>query len=133
VDGADQPYARMYSSSFNVGAKGYGKPFSEAIAGAPAAKPIPKGQKPQYAFKQDISEEQAIIYRLSGGYNPLHIEPAIGISAGFGGSILHGLSTFGFVARGILAAVGDNDLNGLKGFGCQFTILVKLGGTWLFR
>ncbi|KIJ39580.1 hypothetical protein M422DRAFT_257639 [Sphaerobolus stellatus SS14] len=127
VDGNDQPYARMYSSSFNVGAKGYGKPFSKAIAGAPSAKPVPKDQKPQYVFKQGISEEQAIIYRLSGDYNPLHIEPAIGISAGFGGPILHGLATFGFVARCILAAVSANDADALKGFGCRFTSPVKLG------
>lgn len=55
-------------------------------------------------------------------------EPAVGISAGFGGPILHGLSTFGFVARGILAAVGGNDVNALKAFGCRFTSPVKPGG-----
>ncbi|KIJ24516.1 hypothetical protein M422DRAFT_128753, partial [Sphaerobolus stellatus SS14] len=88
--------------------KGYGKPFSKAISGPPTAKPVPEDQKPQYVLKQDISEEQAIVYHLSGDYNPLHLEPAIGISAGFGGPILHGLSTFGF--------------------GCRFTSPVKLGG-----
>lgn len=127
VDGNDQPYARMYSSSFNVGAKAYGKPFSKAIGGAPAAKPAPKDKKPTFIFTQNISEEQAVIYRLSGDYNPLHIEPAIGISAGFGGPILHGLSTFGFVARGVLAGAGGNDPSALKGFGCRFTSPVKLG------
>ncbi|KIJ33353.1 hypothetical protein M422DRAFT_96150, partial [Sphaerobolus stellatus SS14] len=91
-------------------------------------------KKPQYVLKQDISEEQAIVYRLSGDYNSLHIadylsllKPPISISAGFGGPILHRLSTLGFVAHGILAAVGANDVNALKGFGCRFTRPLKLG------
>ncbi|KAF8526871.1 peroxisomal dehydratase [Hysterangium stoloniferum] len=127
VNPQGEAYVRMFSSSFNVGAKAYGKPFRKAITAAPAAKPIPKDRKPSYIFTQNISEEQAIIYRLSGDYNPLHIEPAIGISAGFGGPILHGLATFGFVARGILSEAGSNDPTALKAFGARFTSPVKLG------
>jgi len=122
-----EPYVRMFSSYFNVGAKAYGKPFSKSIAAAPTAKTVPKDRKPSYVFTQDIREEQAIVYRLSGDYNPLHIEPAIGISAGFGGPILHGLATFGFVARGILSDVGGNDPTALKAIGARFTSPVKLG------
>jgi acyl dehydratase len=52
------------------------------------------------------------------------------MAAGFGGPILHGLATFGFVARGILAAAGGNDPTALKAFGARFTSPVKLGGTF---
>ncbi|KAF8577536.1 peroxisomal dehydratase [Ramaria rubella] len=126
-DGNGDAYTRMFSSSFHVGAKAYGKSFNKVIASAPTAKPAPRDREPSYTFTQEISQEQAIIYRLSGDYNPLHIEPAIGIAAGFGGPILHGLSTFGFVARGILEAVGNNNPKALKSFGVRFTSPVKLG------
>ena len=48
-------------------------PFSKAIASAPVAKPVPEDGKPPLVFTQDILQEQAIIYRLSGDYNPRHI------------------------------------------------------------
>lgn len=61
------------TSSFNVGAKAVGKPFSKVIASAPAAKAIPQDRKPSYVFTQTIPKNQAAIYRLSGDYNALHI------------------------------------------------------------
>ncbi|KAF8507781.1 peroxisomal dehydratase [Gautieria morchelliformis] len=127
VNGTGDAYARMFSSSFNVGAKSYERSFSKSIASAPVAKAVPKDRKPTFVFTQTISQEQAILYRLSGDYNPLHIEPAIGMAAGFGGPILHGLASYGFVARGILTAIGSNDPNALKAFGVRFTSPVKLG------
>jgi len=127
VDGTGDTYARMLSSSFNVGAKFHGRPFGKSIASAPVAKPVPKDRQPTYVFAQDISEEQAIVFRLSGDYNPLHIEPSIGKSAGFGGPILHGLCTFGFIARGILAALADKNPTAMKAFGARFTSPVKPG------
>ncbi|GJJ12935.1 hypothetical protein Clacol_007182 [Clathrus columnatus] len=127
ISPSGEVYARMFTSSFNVGAKATGNPFNKVIASAPTPKAIPKDRKPSYVFTQTIPENQAAIYRLSGDYNALHIEPAIGMKAGFGGPILHGLCTFGFVARGIIGTVGGNDANSLKSFGCRFTSPVKLG------
>lgn len=93
VDSKDTPYTRMIvsstyllscetslkyffdiskTSSFNVGAKAVGK-FSKNIAQSPIAKPPPKDRKPDYIVTEKTSEEQAILYRLSGDYNPLHI------------------------------------------------------------
>ena len=56
-----------------------------------------------------------------------HIDPAIGASTGFGGVILHGLSTFGFAARAIISAVGGGDPRSLTLFGVRFTAPVKPG------
>lgn len=78
--------------------------------------------------KQVIPPEQAAIYRLSGDYNALHIDPEVGKRAGFGGVILHGLGTFGFAARVILEHYAGNDPNGLKVYGCRFASPVKPGG-----
>ncbi|KAL0945848.1 hypothetical protein HGRIS_012131 [Hohenbuehelia grisea] len=126
VDGNGTPYAKLYSSSFNLGAKATGKDFKKIIAGPPEAKPVPK-RNPDWTFKDQTTPEQAIIYRLSGDYNPLHIDPRIGQSAGFGGVILHGLSTYGFGARAVIGTAGGNDPHSLKLFGVRFTSPVKPG------
>ncbi|KAJ7450825.1 peroxisomal dehydratase [Mycena latifolia] len=127
LDPKGVPYAKLYSSSFNLGAKATGDKFSKFIAGPPQGKPIPKDRKADWVVQDKTSPEQALIFRLSGDYNPLHIDPAIGKAAGFGGVILHGLSTFGFAARSLIKAIGGNDPRSLRFFGVRFTAPVKPG------
>lgn len=57
----------------------------------------------------------------------MHPDPSIGQGTGFGGVILHGLSTYGFAARAVLSQVGGNDANALKFFGVRFTSPVRPG------
>lgn len=52
------------------------------------------------------------------------IDPSIGKSTGFGGVILHGLSSYGFAARAVLKSVPGE----LKAFGVRFTSPVRPGG-----
>ncbi|KAF7343268.1 putative enoyl-CoA hydratase 2 [Mycena venus] len=84
-------------------------------------------RKADWSVRDKTSPEQALVFRLSGDYNPLHIDPAIGKAAGFGGTILHGLSTFGFGARALIKAIGGGDPRALKFFGVRFTSPVKPG------
>jgi len=129
-DSHDVPYTRMLSATFNVGGKVTGQKFSKAIAKfIQPSRAVPKGTPPQYTYSQTITDEQAIIYRLSGDYNPLHIDPSIGKKAGFGGVILHGLCSFGITARGVVNAVGGGDPISLKAISSRFTSPVKLGDT----
>ncbi|EJD48611.1 Thioesterase/thiol ester dehydrase-isomerase, partial [Auricularia subglabra TFB-10046 SS5] len=120
VDPSGTPYARLYASGFNIGAGNKGK-FSKAIAGPPQAKAPPKDRKPDWVVVEKTSEEQALLHRLSGDYNYLHIDPSIGKKSGFGGVILHGLASFGFATRAVLDRVAGNDLSALKGFGGRFS------------
>ncbi|EJU01567.1 peroxisomal dehydratase [Dacryopinax primogenitus] len=128
VDPQGTEYAKMITSSFNVGARTLG-PFSKSLSSTPRGKPVPKDRAPNWVVSEKTSEEQALVYRLSGDYNPLHIDPSIGAKMPFGGVILHGLSTYGFAARAVLRSVGGNDPQALKAFSVRFTAPVKPGDT----
>ncbi|KAJ7023431.1 hypothetical protein C8F04DRAFT_970121, partial [Mycena alexandri] len=112
LDPKGTPYARLYSSSFNIGAKATGAKYSKHIAGPPQGKPVPTDRKADWVVRDRTTKEQALVFRPSGDYNPLHIDPKIGQGAGFGGVILHGLSTFGF---------GAGDPRSLRFFAVRFT------------
>jgi len=127
VDPHDTPYARLFSASFNLAGKITGKRFARSVASPPQHIPIPQDRVPDWIVRDQTSPEQALIYRLSGDYNPLHIDSRVGSEAGFGGVILHGLSTFGFAARAILHAVGGGQPSALRYFGARFTAPVAPG------
>lgn len=67
------------------------------------------------------SPEQALLYRLSGDLNPLHADPEFAAAMGFDqGPILHGLCTFGYVTRAVIAGACGNDPKRLQALHVQF-------------
>ena len=73
--------------------------------------------------------DQALIFRLSGDYNPLHSDPNFAKAAGFPKPILHGLCTYGVACRSIVKTACDNDVKKLKSFNCRFSSPVFPGET----
>jgi acyl dehydratase len=71
----------------------------------PEAPVVPMLRVPDYVEVLPTSLQTGMIYRLSGDYNPLHIDPDTAKAAGFDRPILHGLATFGIAGRALLRAV----------------------------
>lgn len=75
----------------------------------------------------DTRREQALLYRLSGDYNPLHVDRAVAAEAGQLRPILHGLCTYGIAGRIILRALCGDDAARLKRLDGRFTAPVLPG------
>ena len=64
-------------------------------SGTPRPAPEEPGGDPDRTLAVETRPEQALLYRLNGDPNPLHLDPAAAQEAGFERPILHGLCTFG--------------------------------------
>ncbi|BGP19485.1 hypothetical protein JCM10213_006305 [Rhodosporidiobolus nylandii] len=127
LDPSKKVVVRMISSSYNFGDFGT-KGYANSIA---PAQPVKAGKPPQrtpdFVFSEKISEEQALVYRLSGDYNPLHIFPEVGKGMGFPGVILHGLCSYGHAARAIVLNAAKGDGSTLQYMSARFTSPVLPG------
>ncbi|MBV9840111.1 MAG: MaoC family dehydratase N-terminal domain-containing protein [Sphingomonadaceae bacterium] len=124
-DGAGTLLATVNNTSFLRGNGGFG--------GSSEGQPAPRPAPPERAFDESVAiatlPAQSLLYRLSGDYNALHIDPEVAKKAGFDRPILHGLCTFGIVGRAIVRALCGNDPAKLKAIGARFSAPVYPGET----
>lgn len=73
--------------------------------------------------------QAALIYRLSGDYNPLHADPAYAAKAGFKAPILHGRCTFGVAGHALLKTLCGYDPSRLLSMAGRFSSPVYPGET----
>ena len=68
--------------------------------------PLPE-REPDKVCDLPTLPQAALIYRLCGDFNPLHIEPEVARAAGFKAPILHGLCTLGIAGHALLKTFCD--------------------------
>ena len=73
--------------------------------------------------------DQALIYRLSGDTNPLHVDPEVSRAAGFDRPILHGLCAYGVVGHALLESVLMSDETRFRRMDVRFSAPIYPGET----
>nr|BAM62639.1 peroxosiomal multi-functional enzyme [Colletotrichum orbiculare] len=91
---------------FLRGCGGFGGQKKPAERGASTAANKAPSRHPDVVVEEKTTEEQAAIYRLSGDYNPLHVDPAFAKMGGFKAPILHGLCFFGIAGKAVYERFG---------------------------
>ena len=114
---------KLISTTFARGDGGFGGPES------PPQKVYEPEGVPDIVDEITTKPDQALIFRLSGDYNPLHSDPNFAKAAGFPKPILHGLCTYGVACRSIVKTACDKDVKKLKSFNCRFSSPVFPGET----
>jgi acyl dehydratase len=93
-------------------------------------------REPDWVVREQTSPEQALLYRLSGDHNPLHADPRAAEKAAKvteGRPILHGLCTYGYVGRAVLANECGGQPAKLRAFTGRFSKPVWPGDTLVIK
>jgi acyl dehydratase len=114
----------LSSTSFCRGEGGFGGPSGPTRA--PHELP---SRAPDLSCDLRTLPQAALIYRLSGDYNPLHADPSVAASIGFKQPILHGLCTYGVAGHAILKTLCGYDSTRLRRLDVRFSAPVYPGET----
>ncbi|WP_181797273.1 MaoC/PaaZ C-terminal domain-containing protein [Streptomyces sp. WELS2] len=99
----------------------------------PSGRLGPPAGEPDRTIERPIREDQALLYRLSGDWNPLHADPDFARRAGFDRPILHGLCTYGMTLKAVVDTLLDGDVARVRGYRARFTGVVFPGETLRIR
>ena len=120
--GNDTPLATSTTGLFLRGDGGFGGPKD----GAPRPHTIPE-RDADFTAPLHTTPNQALLYRLNGDRNPLHVDPGFAARAGFNRPILHGLCSYGIACRGMVQHVCDYDAWRIREFDARFSAPVFPG------
>jgi acyl dehydratase len=110
---------------FIRGAGGFGGERGPSTAGVN----VPPDRAPDHVVQEVTRPEQGAIYRLSGDFNPIHIDPDFAKMGGFEKPFMHGLCTYGFVGRAVLRTLCGGDPARFVSFDGRFADQVFYGDT----
>ncbi len=122
----DEKDELLFTNTFGVFVRGAGGFGGER---GPEAGNIAPERPPDKTVDMPTLPIQAMIYRLSGDRNPLHIDPDFAKMAGYDRPILHGLCTFGHAGRAVLAEYCGNEPERFRSMSVRFSGVVYPGDT----
>ncbi|MEU5278764.1 MaoC/PaaZ C-terminal domain-containing protein [Streptomyces asoensis] len=99
----------------------------------PSARLDPPVGEPDKVVERGVREDQALLYRLSGDYNPLHADPEFAERAGYDRPILHGLCTYGITLKAVVDTLLDGDVGRVRSYATRFAGVVFPGETLRIR
>jgi len=108
--------ATLTSTTFARGDGGFGGPA--IVAPKPHVMPT---RDPDTTIELSTLPQAALIYRLSGDFNPLHADPRVAQAAGFKRPILHGLASLGVAGHALLKQTCGYDPARFKSLRLRFT------------
>ncbi|WP_171161993.1 MaoC/PaaZ C-terminal domain-containing protein [Streptomyces sp. I05A-00742] len=127
VDDADGP---LWSSDAQIYVRGEGGFGGERGGGARLELP---GRAPDLTVERAVREDQALLYRLSGDWNPLHADPEFAARAGFHRPILHGLCTYGMALKAVVDTALEGHVARVRSYTTRFSGVVYPGETLRVR
>ncbi len=113
----DPSGAPLWTTTMQIWARGEGgfggEPGPEAAWSQP-------DREPDVVLDSTTTPQTALLYRLNGDLNPLHADPAFAAKAGFEQPILHGLASYGLVAKALVDGLLNGDASRLTGLSVRF-------------
>lgn len=94
--------------------------------------PVVPDREPDRLASVSVDPRAALIYRLSGDWNPLHADPEAARRAGFERPILHGLASYAIAGVAVGRALGRSPA-ALAALDCRFAGIVHPGDRLDFR
>ncbi|MER6381049.1 MaoC/PaaZ C-terminal domain-containing protein [Streptomyces sp. NPDC001250] len=99
----------------------------------PSTRLDPPAGEPDRTVERPIREDQALLYRLCGDWNPLHADPDFARRAGFDKPILHGLCTYGITLKAVVDTLLGGDVSRVRSYTTRFAGVVFPGETLRIR
>ncbi|GGT11261.1 MULTISPECIES: MaoC/PaaZ C-terminal domain-containing protein [Streptomyces] len=99
----------------------------------PSARSETPDRAPDRVVERPVREEQALLYRLSGDWNPLHADPEFAKTAGFDRPILHGLCSYGMALKAVVDTALGGDVTRVRAYRTRFAGVAYPGETLRIR
>ena len=88
---------------------------------APKKDVIFPDRDPDFVVTASPSADQPLLYRLSGDVFQLHADPEFARMVGFEKPIMHGLCTFGYACRALIASFAPGEPEKVRRLACRFS------------
>lgn len=109
---------KLYTSIFTLFSRldgGFGGPNAPQKAFA-----FPD-REPDFVIDGEPTENQPLLYRLSGDVFQLHVDPEFAKMSGFEKPIMHGLCTHGFACRALIQSLVPGEPEKIRTMNCRFS------------